>query len=375
MPQRNQGQQPIHTTNVSIGTPPQPFSLALDLVEETTFVPSSTCTNRCEAGYHRYNSSLSSSYKPKGGYMSVKWGAVNYGGFASQDTFRIGDLNVPEFIFEEWTLAACYSIACVMGGFDGVLGLAPPWRKGEYPNVLSRLLSNNLLSSPIFSLKIPHTEQDEGELLFGATNPSLYTPPLVTLPIKNATGKAQSRFSDLWTIAATHITFDTAIPIHQPLSIHHIALLNPASPWLILPSNFAKTLTDAIGAQPGPYWYHNVPCARRGELPALTFTLGGYNFSISAFDYTHEVDLQGAGLICITTFAAASEFLVDDTDVIVLGSPFLKGVYGVFDMERREVGREFFFFFHFFLFQPDTSLGGFLLVFGLWVEANLVLSL
>jgi len=273
--------------------------------------------------------------------MSVKWGSVNYGGFASQDTLHISDLDVPELVFEEWTLAACYSIGCVMGGFDGVLGLTPPWRVGEYPgapNVLSQLLSNDLLSSPVFSLKIPRTEGDEGELLFGATNPSLYTAPLITIPVKNATGKAQSRFSDLWSVAASHITLDTAIPIHQPLSRHYIALLDAANPWLILPYDIARTFTDAIGAEPGPYWYHNVPCARRGELPALTFTLGGHNFSISAFDYTHEVDVWGAGLICITTFGAASEFGLRDADILVLGNPFLKGMYGVFDMEKREVG-------------------------------------
>ncbi|KAI9769218.1 MAG: Vacuolar protease A [Geoglossum simile] len=335
------GQLPVHTTNISIGTPPQPFSLALDLVEGTTFVPSSTCAYRCDEGYQRYNSSLSSTYKPNGSYMGVKWGAVNYAGFASQDTFHISDLSVPEFLFEEWTAATCYSIVCVMGGFDGVLGLAPPWRKGNYPdvpNALSLLLSNNLLSSPLFSLKVPRTEHDEGELLLGATNPSLYTPPLITLPIKNATGTAQSRFSDLWTVAATDITFDTALPLHRPLSTHYIALLDAANPWLILPSDFAGLLIEAIGAERGPYWYHNVPCSRRGELPALTFTLGGRNFSISAFDYIHEVDLKESGLICITTFWPASEFLVDDSDIIVLGSPFLKGMYGVFDMEKREIG-------------------------------------
>ncbi|KAI9770478.1 MAG: Vacuolar protease A [Geoglossum umbratile] len=337
---------PLHTTNVSIGTPPQPFSLAVDMVEGNIFVPSSTCDFRCEEGYQRYNSSLSSTYQPDGSYMNVKWGEVSYTGIVSQDAFHISDLDVPELRFEEWTDASCYSVGCTIGGFDGVLGLGPPWSKWEYPNVpntLSLLLSNNLLPEPLFSIKIPRTPDDEGELLLGGTNPALYTPPLVTLPIKNLTGEARSWFPDAWTVAASHVSFDTAIPIHWPLSENHVALIDSAIPWLILPSALSRVLTAAIGAERGPYWFSNIPCSRRGELPSLTFSLGpdGRNFSISAFDYTHQIDLPGAGLTCITTFGPANDFYGEDVDLMLLGSPFLKGIYGVFDMGKQEVGCEF----------------------------------
>ncbi|KAI9854827.1 MAG: Vacuolar protease A [Trichoglossum hirsutum] len=304
----------------------------------------------CLEGFHRYNSSLSSTYKSNGSFMGSRWGGVTYDGHISRDTFHIADLNVPKRLFEEWTLASCYTIGCVMGGseggFDGVLGLAPPWKIGRYPdipNTLSLLLSNNLLSSPLFSLKLPSPQDHEGELLLGASRPPIHAAPPITLPIANATGKNQAWFSDLWTVDATHITLNTPVPLRQSLSVNHIALFDSATPWLIVPSALAKNLTKAIGASSGPYWFENVPCSRRPELPTLTFGLGpdgGRNFTISAFDYTYEIDHPTAGLICIPTFQASEDFYGEECEVVNLGSAFLKRFYTTFDMGKREIGCE-----------------------------------
>ena len=120
------------------------------------------------------------------------------------------------------------------------------------------------------------------------------------------------------------------------------ALLESSSPYLILPSDLARNLTLAIGARQGLYWFHNIPCERRQELPTLTFGLGGKEFSIGAFEYTLEVDglFPHAGKMCVTNFMASEESFPNSWEEMVLGSPFLKGFWSVWDFGERDVGCE-----------------------------------
>jgi hypothetical protein len=73
----------------------------------------------------------------------------------------------------------------------------------------------------------------------------------------------------------------------------------------------------------------------------MTFTLGGQNFSISAFDYILELDMPWLqpepGRICVLGLMDQNGFSVP-SNTLVLSSPFLRGFYSVFDAENKEVG-------------------------------------
>ena len=324
----------FYKTNVTIGTPPQPFNVAVDTSEDNIFVPSATCLyDVCDRRQvsHPYNGSLSSTYRPKGGsaISTPSWALVDYRGFWSQDTVHIGDLNIANHVFEEWTSASCVAIGCIGTGYDGALGLAPPWNhQSENPNLLSALLSQKLLDQPVFSLKLPIDQHTEGELLFGGINPKVNSSTFTNLPVVNMT--SEDGF------------FDSPHPLQASLPSPAYAWLDSALPYLILPTELARNMTAAIGAQQGPYWFHNIPCERRQELPLLTFTLNGHNFSISAFEYTIEIDelIPHMGRICITTFMEAGDYGLGD--VILLGHPFLKGFYSAWNFGDREVGCKFY---------------------------------
>ena len=313
----------------------------MDTLDDDIFVPSVDCPPPCYEQRNRtYNSSQSSTYLEHGGHAYSTWAGVNYGGRLSYDTIHLGENNVTTFLFEEWTSASCVSFGCVGFGYDGVLGLAPPWSVfgKTRPNILSTLLSQKTLNEPIFSLKLPVGLHDEGEILFGATNPELYSSALIDLPIINVT---KAPFSSLWTVPASHISYASPHPLNFTLPANGFAVLASAHPYLMLPTTLAKNLTAAVGATPGPAWFYNIPCGRRQELPSLTFTLDGHEFSISAFDYTLEADLPNFGRMCIVSFMDASEFgFPRDWEGIMLGSPFLKGFYSVWDFESGKVGRK-----------------------------------
>ena len=329
-----------YTTNITVGTPPQPFGVAIDTTFNEgidLFIPSVDCEyDRCNDRDHSYNSSLSSTHKANGTHASSHWAGVNFSGYLSRDIVSIGGLEVEDHIFEEWTSSA-YAVGAVPWGYDGVLGLAPPWNNGtQEPNMLSNLVTHGKLDSPIFSLKLPVRPKDKGEFMLGGTNRDLYDSNPVRLRVIDPS--REEFFPDQWTVPASYIDFATDRPLNMSLGDDSFAVLDAGSPYLILPDELAKNLTLAIGAQDGPYWFRSIPCERRQELPLLTFNLSGHNFSISAFEYTLEVDIPNAGTTCLTTFWEGSEFFPRNFKGIVLGSPFIRGFYSIWDMGNREVG-------------------------------------
>lgn len=265
---------------------------------------------------------------------------MSFSGTLSYDTIHLGGNNVSDFLFEEWTSASCNSIGCFGFGYDGVLGLAPPWSAHQKHgrNLLSMLLSQKTLDKPIFSLKLPTRLDEEGEILFGAVNSKLSNSDLIDLPVVKMTAPP---FSSNWIVPASHISFASSKPLEVTLPNKAIAALNSGSPYLMLPDALAQNLTAAIGAEAGPAWFHHIPCERRQELPLLTFTLDGHDFSISAFEYTLKIDHPQFPKTCITTFMSTKDFALPDLDVIVLGSPFLRGFYSVWDFQEGKVGRKY----------------------------------
>jgi len=239
--------------------------------------------------------------------------------------------------------ASCYFVGCVNLGYDGVLGLAPPWgsrSNANIPNLLSILLKQNLLDSPMFSLKLPSYQREEGELLLGGSGDILNESDFLTLPVINET--SDKRYKDSWTVSASHISFGTPNPLEISLSSTGYAVLDIAVPYIILPSELARNITAAIGAVRGPAWFYNIPCERRQELPTLTITMGTHNFSITAFDYileTEGVFTPPGEKLCLPAFMPADEFLFPSHwKGAVLGHPFMRGFSSKWDFGNREIG-------------------------------------
>lgn len=64
--------------------------------------------------------------------------------------------------------------------------------------------------------------------------------------------------------------------------------------------------------------------------------------SINVLEYTLEVDdlIPHAGKMCVTTFMDSGESFPDSWDGMVLGSPFLRGFWSIWDFGQRNHGRE-----------------------------------
>jgi saccharopepsin len=87
-----------------------------------------------------------------------------------------------------------------------------------------------------------------------------------------------------------------------------------------------------IGAKKGFNGQYTVECDTRSSLPDLTFTLTGYNFTISAFDYILEI--QGS---CISAFTPM-DIPAPAGPLAILGDAFLRQWYSIYDLGNNNVG-------------------------------------
>ena len=77
-------------------------------------------------------------------------------------------------------------------------------------------------------------------------------------------------------------------------------------------------------------WGTVFPCSEKSKLPSFELLVGGYWFKVLAEDYSFAIDLTNTW--CAICLRASS------IDYFVLGIPFLRGWYTIFDNESKRIG-------------------------------------
>jgi len=237
-------------------------------------------------------------------------------GFISQDVVTIGDLTIKDQDFAEATEEP--GLAFAFGRFDGIMGLGfdtisvnrivPPFYQ---------MIEQGLLDEPVFAFYLGDTDADKSEVIFGGIDDSHYTGKMINIPLRR---KAY------WEVDLDAITFgDSTAPLDDTG-----AILDTGTSLIALPSTLAELLNKEMGAKKGFNGQYTVECEKRDSLPDMTFTLTGYNFTITPYDYILEV--QGS---CISAFMGMD---FPGGPLVVLGDAFLRKWYSVYDLGKGAVG-------------------------------------
>ncbi len=126
-------------------------------------------------------------------------------GQLAQDSFEIGGEIIKNQTFGE--VYGMVKHAPKWGNFDGMLGLAPSNFQSDFNilNPFQEMVSQDLLDRNLFSLKLPSSDEDPGEILFGDVNPDLFVGDLKTLPIIERPEELP-RLKGRWVVPATSIS-------------------------------------------------------------------------------------------------------------------------------------------------------------------------
>lgn len=336
---------------MSVGNPPLDLVGVVDTSWSPSFVPSAKCTERYCNAHPLYNNSLSSSYRanstPTALYYSGSAGLYTHG-FVSQDSLHIAGLEVKDQVFEEATMWHP-DVATRNDVFDTLLGLAlwethdgDGWGNFTAPSAFAGMIRQNLLSENFFTIQFSRTDEERGEITFGGLPHNLSRQDFVEVPLDHSKSENSDHIwrqytTNGWQIPVNNMSMgvNDDVATIQLLSSPQIAVVSSSFPWILLPEDTAKKANKAIGLKEV---FQSVDCSKRWALPNLTldFAPNHQSISLSPWDYLLEAyDGIDQEVKCVSVFIHLSDY--GEKGFILLGAPFLNGLYTVFDAERKSI--------------------------------------
>ena len=157
---------------ITIGTPPQPFTVIFDTGSSNLWIPSSN-VNFYGWMKNKYISGNSSTYIKNGDSMEIVYGSGSIKGTFSKDTVKIGELAITGVDFGE---VSTLSWNFLTSKFDGILGLGfSSISVKNYPTVFDKIQQQKLVD-PSFSFYLTSKPGADGsELIFGGVDSKYYT--------------------------------------------------------------------------------------------------------------------------------------------------------------------------------------------------------
>jgi len=304
-------------SDITIGSPPQEFKVVLDTGSSNLWVPSTDCSSIACYLHSKYDHSASSTYKKNGSEFAIQYGSGSLSGYVSRDTVTIGDLTIKDQLFAEATAEP--GLAFAFGRFDGILGLGyDRIAVNKIPPPFYSMLDQDLLDEPVFAFYLADAK-DQSEVIFGGIDESHYTGKVTKIPLRR---KAY------WEVNLDAISFGDETAEMESTG----AILDTGTSLIVLPTTIAELLNAEMGAKKSYNGQYTIECDKRDSLPDMSFTLSGYNFSITAYDYILEV--QGS---CISSFQGM-DFPAPVGPLAILGDSFLRKWYSIYDLGNNAVG-------------------------------------
>nr|XP_033808756.1 cathepsin E-B-like isoform X2 [Geotrypetes seraphini] len=275
---------------VSIGTPPQNFTVVFDTGSSNFWIPSAYCVSTaCDKGLHRkFKSFLSESYQYEGSHFTLKYGTGELHGVIGRDTLKIGNLSIIDQVFAESVIE---SRAFIPAHFDGVLGLGYPSIAvaGAVP-VFDSLTSQNLVEEPMFSFHLKSGNSDDGgELLIGGIDHSLYKGSIHWIPVIE---------KGYWKIKMDSVN----IQGRNLLCANGCqAIVDSGTSLIIGPIAQITKLHEAIEATPLNNETYILDCRRLSSIPSITFTIGSKDYTLTAKQFVRKERI-GDATVCISGF-------------------------------------------------------------------------
>jgi len=305
--------------DITIGTPPQTFSVQFDTGSSNLWVPSSKCTTNLACLLHnRYDSTLSSTYKKNGSRFLISYGSGSLSGVFSSDVVNVAGLDVTSQTFAEATDEPGTNFAFFQ--FDGILGMAfKELSVGNTATVFDNLFAQGLVEKNLFAFWLNRdlSRQSGGVLNLGGVDSAYYTGDFDYVPLSKI---------GYWQFKVDSVSVGSNIKI---CSNGCQVIADTGTSLIGGPPRDVNQINILIGADANGY----VNCKRIASFPDITFLITGKQFVLTSKDYIVIENPGTSSQTCISGF-----FEFEDNGLWILGDVFLGPYYTVFDVANKRLG-------------------------------------
>uniref|UniRef100_A0A8C6VK18 pepsin A n=1 Tax=Naja naja TaxID=35670 RepID=A0A8C6VK18_NAJNA len=308
-----------YTGTISIGTPPQQFTIIFDTGSANLWVPSVYCSSAACSDHRKFNPQQSSTFHATSRTLSITYGTGSMTGFLGYDTVQVGSIQVTNQIFglsqTEPGSFLYYS------PFDGILGLAyPRMSASDATPVFDNMMSEGLVSQDLFSVFLSSDGQNGSFVMFGGIDDTYFTGNLNWVPVT---------VEYYW-----QITLDSITVNGQSIACSGgcQAMVDTGTSLLAVPPNSIAYIQNFIGGSQDYNGQYIVNCNVINELPDIVFTINGIQYPVPASAYIRQV--RSFQSYCMSGF----EIMPFHYDLWILGDIFLRLYYSVFDRANNMIG-------------------------------------
>merc|ERR1712193_331675 len=211
------------------------------------------------------------------------------------------------------------NIAFAMGKFDGLLGMGfNTISQYHIPTPFEQMISQKLISEPVFAFYLPDASGSTGELTLGGTDKNHYTGELVSVPLTN---------ESYWEVSLDGLKYGDSAIVTSSMK----AIIDSGTSLLAGPQDMVSKIATAAGATSLMGKEYIVDCSKVSSLPALSITLGGKPFTLTANDYI--IQMQGQCLFAFTGL----DIPAPNGPLWIMGDVFMRKYYSVFDYGNKQM--------------------------------------
>lgn len=305
----------------------QTFQVIYDTGSNLLWVPSAACGTTC-AGREEFRGQSTDT----GQNFKVQYGSGDVTGDlvhapvtladASLSSFKLGLAN--DVQFSDFDTSQ----------FDGILGLAWPSLSASEnaASLVPSLHSAGQIPANLFTIYLA-PDGSGGELSLGEIDETRYTGELSYLPLIA---------EQWWTVNLDSVQVDSVPVVTGP----KVAILDSGTSLIVGPAADVTALMDAVQTRAGvPVYFdarsqvYAIHCSDVGALPDLTFTLSGADNQKFLFT------MPGASYVLkgLSTDSNTCPIALQGTSGLgqvdwIIGDPFLRTFYSVYDYEGSRVG-------------------------------------
>lgn len=309
----------------------QTFQTIYDTGSNLLWIPGPGCTATCQ-GHEKFTGKFTSTNEQ----FFIQYGSGSAQGELVYAPVTLADASLSSFkigLLEDNTFSDFSN-----SPYDGLVGLAWPALSSEFnvPSLVPAMYSAGEIPNNLFSMYFAPNGTG-GELNLGEIDESLYSGNLTWLPLVQ---------KSWWTVNLNSVIVGYNASVANG-SGKQTTIIDSGTSLIIGPNSDIIDLMDQIQSSSGvPVRFHrssqlySVPCSQIEKLPSVSFVLSGSDGKSSAFLIPPNMyilqSLSSDPSVCPLTFQGAGD--MSGMSQWILGDPFLRVFYSVYDYENGRVG-------------------------------------